>query len=49
MSQESDMSLFKDVLEPFRRAMNTDPHKDKLSTASKPSFSDSSQSMREGE
>ncbi|KAL0869832.1 hypothetical protein ABMA27_006040 [Loxostege sticticalis] len=48
MAKEGDMSLFNDVLEPFRRVINTDPPKDKLSAASKLNFSDSNQSIKEG-
>ncbi|XP_028156742.1 GRB10-interacting GYF protein 2-like [Ostrinia furnacalis] len=48
MAKESDMSLFNDVLEPFRRVINTDPPKDKLSASSKLNFSDSNQSIKEG-
>ncbi|XP_045501604.1 mitotic spindle assembly checkpoint protein MAD1 [Colias croceus] len=49
MAKESDMSLFNDVLEPFRRVINTDPPKDKLSSSAKLNFSDSSnQSIKEG-
>lgn len=40
--------MYNDVLEPFRRAINTDPPKDKLSAASKLNFSDSNQSLKEG-
>ncbi|XP_048483507.1 mitotic spindle assembly checkpoint protein MAD1 [Plutella xylostella] len=47
MSKEGDMSLFNDVLEPFRRVINTDPPKDKLSTSSKLNFTDSNQSFKE--
>lgn len=49
MAKESDMSLFNDVLEPFRRVINTDPPQDKLSASSKLNFSDSNQSLKEGE
>lgn len=42
------MSLFNDVLEPFRRVINTDPPKDKLSASTKLNFSDSNQSLKEG-
>nr|XP_049701115.1 mitotic spindle assembly checkpoint protein MAD1 [Helicoverpa armigera] len=48
MAKEGDMSLFNDVLEPFRRVINTDPPKDKLSSATKLNFSDSNQSLKEG-
>ncbi|XP_075981185.1 mitotic spindle assembly checkpoint protein MAD1-like [Anticarsia gemmatalis] len=48
MAREGDMSLFNDVLEPFRRVINNDPPKDKLSAASKLNFSDSNQSIKEG-
>ncbi|XP_026742126.1 mitotic spindle assembly checkpoint protein MAD1 [Trichoplusia ni] len=48
MAKEGDMSLFADVLEPFRRVINTDPPKDKLSSSSKLNFSDSNQSLKEG-
>lgn len=48
MAREGDMSLFSDVLEPFRRVINSDPPKDKLSVASKLNFSDSNQSLKEG-
>lgn len=48
MAKEGDMSLFNDVLEPFRRVINTDPPKDKLSASSKLNFSDSNQSLKEG-
>lgn len=41
MAKEGDMSLFNDVLEPFRRVINTDPPKDKLSASAKLNFSDS--------
>ncbi|CAG5055659.1 unnamed protein product [Parnassius apollo] len=47
MAKESDMSLFSDVLEPFRRVINTDPPKDKLSASSKLNFSESNQSLKE--
>ncbi|XP_041985078.1 mitotic spindle assembly checkpoint protein MAD1 [Aricia agestis] len=48
MAKEGDMSLFSDVLEPFRRVINTDPPKDKLSASSKLNFSDSNQSLKDG-
>ncbi|KAJ8717193.1 hypothetical protein PYW08_005592 [Mythimna loreyi] len=48
MAKEGDMSLFNDVLEPFRRVINTDPPKDKLSSATKLNFSDSNQSLKDG-
>jgi hypothetical protein len=48
MAKEGDMSLFNDVLEPFRRVINTNPPKDKLSASSTLNFSDNSQSMKEG-
>lgn len=48
MANEGDMSLFNDVLEPFRRVINTDPPKDKLSVSPKLNFSDSNQSLKEG-
>ncbi|XP_034835288.1 mitotic spindle assembly checkpoint protein MAD1-like [Maniola hyperantus] len=48
MAKESDMSLFNDVLEPFRRVINTDPPKDKLSASAKLNFSDINQSIKEG-
>ncbi|KOB65388.1 Mitotic spindle assembly checkpoint protein MAD1 [Operophtera brumata] len=48
MANEGDMSLFNDVLEPFRRVINTDPPKDKFSASSKLNFSDSNQSLKEG-
>ncbi|XP_072942423.1 mitotic spindle assembly checkpoint protein MAD1-like [Epargyreus clarus] len=48
MAKEGDMSLFNDVLEPFRRVINTDPPKDKLSASPKLNFSDSNQSIKEG-
>lgn len=48
MSKEGDMSLFNDVLEPFRRVINTDPPKEKLSASTKLNFSDSNQSLKEG-
>lgn len=48
MAKESDMSLFNDVLEPFRRVINTDPPKDKLAASAKLNFSDSNQSLKEG-
>ncbi|XP_049877340.1 mitotic spindle assembly checkpoint protein MAD1 [Pectinophora gossypiella] len=48
MAKEGDMSLFNDVLEPFRRVINTDPPKDKLSASTKLNFSDSNQSIKEG-
>ncbi|XP_023954381.2 mitotic spindle assembly checkpoint protein MAD1 isoform X2 [Bicyclus anynana] len=48
MANEGDMSLFNDVLEPFRRVINTDPPKDKLSASTKLNFSDSNQSINEG-
>ncbi|CAF4806271.1 unnamed protein product [Pieris macdunnoughi] len=49
MAKESDVSLFNDVLEPFRRVINTDPPKDRLSVSAKLNFSDSNnQSMKEG-
>lgn len=48
MAKESDMSLFSDVLEPFRRVINTDPPKDKLAASTKLNFSDSNQSIKEG-
>ncbi|XP_030024443.2 mitotic spindle assembly checkpoint protein MAD1 [Manduca sexta] len=48
MAKEGDMSLFNDVLEPFRRVINTDSPKDKLSASSKLNFSDSNQSLKEG-
>ncbi|CAH2089463.1 unnamed protein product [Euphydryas editha] len=47
MAKEGDMSLFNDVLEPFRRVINTDPPKDKLSASAKLNFSDSNQSIKE--
>ncbi|CAH2243011.1 mitotic spindle assembly checkpoint protein MAD1 [Pararge aegeria] len=48
MAKEGDMSLFNDVLEPFRRVINTDPPKDKLSVSAKLNFSDSNQTIKEG-
>ncbi|XP_026763138.2 mitotic spindle assembly checkpoint protein MAD1 [Galleria mellonella] len=48
MAKEGDMSLFNDVLEPFRRVINTDPPKEKLSASLKLNFSDSNQSLKEG-
>ncbi|VVC94038.1 unnamed protein product [Leptidea sinapis] len=48
MAKEGDMSLFNDVLEPFRRVINTDPPKDKLSASNKLNFSDSNSSLKEG-
>ncbi|CAH0724385.1 unnamed protein product, partial [Brenthis ino] len=48
MAKEGDMSLFSDVLEPFRRVINTDPPKDKLAASTKLNFSDSNQSIKEG-
>lgn len=48
MAKEGDMSLFNDVLEPFRRVINTDPPKDKLSASAKLNFSDSNQSIKDG-
>ncbi|KAM3963283.1 mitotic arrest-deficient 1 [Aphomia sociella] len=48
MAKEGDMSLFNDVLEPFRRVINTDPPKEKLSASTKLNFSDSNQSIKEG-
>ncbi|XP_053614336.1 mitotic spindle assembly checkpoint protein MAD1 [Plodia interpunctella] len=48
MAKEGDMSLFNDVLEPFRRVINTDPPKDKLSASTRLNFSDSNQSLKEG-
>lgn len=48
MAKEGDMSLFSDVLEPFRRVINTEPPKDKLSASEKLNFSDSNQSLKEG-
>ncbi|CAG9564077.1 unnamed protein product [Danaus chrysippus] len=48
MAKEGDMSLFNDVLEPFRRVINTDLPKDKLSASAKLNFSDSNQSIKEG-
>ncbi|XP_045452576.1 mitotic spindle assembly checkpoint protein MAD1-like [Melitaea cinxia] len=47
MAKEGDMSLFNDVLEPFRRVINTDPPKDKLSASAKLNFSDSNQSIKD--
>ncbi|XP_046969859.1 mitotic spindle assembly checkpoint protein MAD1 [Vanessa cardui] len=47
MAKEGDMSLLNDVLEPFRRVINTDPPKDKLSASTKLNFSDSNQSIKE--
>lgn len=48
MAKESDMSLYSDVLEPFRRVINTEPPKDKLSASTNLNFSDSTQSIKEG-
>ncbi|XP_045523077.1 mitotic spindle assembly checkpoint protein MAD1 [Pieris brassicae] len=49
MAKESDVSLFNDVLEPFRRVINTDPPKDRLSVSAKLNFSESNnQSIKEG-
>lgn len=48
MAKEGDMSLFNDVLEPFRRVINTDPPKDKLSSSTKLNFSDSNSSLKDG-
>ncbi|XP_045777469.1 mitotic spindle assembly checkpoint protein MAD1-like [Maniola jurtina] len=48
MAKEGDMSLFQDVLEPFRRVINTDPPKDKMSASAKLNFSDSNQPIKEG-
>ncbi|CAH2042310.1 unnamed protein product, partial [Iphiclides podalirius] len=48
MAKESDMSLVHDILEPYRRVINTDPPKDKLSASTKLNFSDSNQSLKEG-
>lgn len=48
MAKETDMSLFNDVLEPFRRVMNTDPPKDKLSAPLKLDFSGNKQTLKEG-
>lgn len=45
MAKDGDMSLFKDVIEPFRRAINTDPPKD---ASAKLNFSDNNQSLKEG-
>ncbi|XP_014358928.2 mitotic spindle assembly checkpoint protein MAD1 isoform X2 [Papilio machaon] len=47
MAKESNMSLFHDVLEPFRRVINTDPPKDKLSASSKLNLSNSDVSIKE--
>lgn len=47
MAKESNMSLFHDVLEPFRRVINTDPPKDKLSASSKLNLSNSDASIKE--
>ncbi|XP_063385947.1 mitotic spindle assembly checkpoint protein MAD1 [Cydia fagiglandana] len=48
MAKEGDMSLYQDVLEPFRRVINTDPPKEKLSASTKMNFTDSNQSIKEG-
>ncbi|XP_073953707.1 mitotic arrest-deficient 1 isoform X2 [Choristoneura fumiferana] len=48
MAKEGDMSLYQDVLEPFRRVINTDPPKEKLSASAKMNFTDSNQSIKEG-
>ncbi|KAJ0174178.1 hypothetical protein K1T71_010324 [Dendrolimus kikuchii] len=45
MAKDGDMSLFKDVIEPFRRAINTDPPKE---ASVKLNFSDNNQSLKEG-
>ncbi|CAK1552907.1 unnamed protein product [Leptosia nina] len=41
MAKESDVSLFNDVLEPFRRVINTEPPKDRLSMSAKFNFTES--------
>ncbi|XP_068620125.1 mitotic spindle assembly checkpoint protein MAD1 isoform X2 [Battus philenor] len=47
MAKEGDMSLFNDVLEPFRKVINTDSPKDKFSASTKFNFSHSNQSIKE--
>lgn len=47
MAKEGDMSLFNDVLQPFRRIINTDPPKDKLAVT-KLSLTVDNESINEG-